>query len=75
MPLFDFFCQHCRQHFSELVKGSEEIICPHCESKLTKKLFSVFNKISDDTKLETNAGDLPSMQDLQRFKRTGRLKR
>ncbi len=75
MPVFDFLCQDCQQRFSELVKGSEEINCPYCQSKLTEKLFSGFNKISDDTKFETQANDLPSLQDLQRFKRTGRLKR
>lgn len=75
MPVFDFLCQQCQHQFAELVNATEQINCPVCQSNLVKKVFSGFNKISDDTRFEAAASDLPSMQDFQRFKQTGRLKR
>ncbi|MDR1997750.1 MAG: zinc ribbon domain-containing protein [Candidatus Margulisbacteria bacterium] len=61
MPVFDFACQNCRQNFSELVCGAEQIVCPVCGSAQIRKLFSGFYTISAATRFETNAPDLPSM--------------
>ncbi|MDR2430834.1 MAG: zinc ribbon domain-containing protein [Candidatus Margulisbacteria bacterium] len=62
MPVFDFECRICKKVFAELVRGAEKIICPRCGSADLKKLFSGFYTVSDATRLETRAKDLPSME-------------
>jgi len=62
MPVFDFVCLNCTEKFTELILGSEKIYCPKCNSTNLKKLFSGFNIISEATRLETGAKDLPSME-------------
>lgn len=66
MPVFDFVCKKCKKKFSELVLGSEKIKCPACNSIAVEKVFSSFNTISEGTRLETNASDLPSMDEWRR---------
>lgn len=68
MPVFDFQCLHCKKEFTELVLGSETISCPHCQNTKLKKLFSPFYTVSDTTRYETNAKDLPSMEQWARAK-------
>ena len=39
MPIFEFVCKECDQEFEELIKGTEQVVCPTCSSsKLEKKL-------------------------------------
>jgi len=68
MPVFDFVCLGCSEKFTELIIGSEKIHCPKCKRTKLKKLFSGFNFISEATRLETNAKDLPSMEQWARAK-------
>jgi len=79
MPVFDFECGQCKKQFTELVLGTETIACPHCDSTKLKKLFSPFYTVSDATRYETGAKDLPSMEQWAKAKRkkpdTGRSKK
>lgn len=40
MPLFEFRCGSCDAVFEELVRGSQKVNCPSCESKQVEKLMS-----------------------------------
>ena len=62
MPVFDFECGKCRKKFFELIFGAEKIACPKCGAVNPRKLFSGFHTISDATRFETQAADLPSME-------------
>jgi len=45
MPVFEYKCSSCNSKFEILHKSSESkgnIICPECNSKEIKKLFSSF---------------------------------
>lgn len=70
MPVFDFICLSCQEEFTELILGGEEIRCPHCGKTKLKKLISGFNTISEATHYETNAKDLPSMEQWAKTKHT-----
>jgi putative FmdB family regulatory protein len=41
MPLYEYQCSHCRAEFELLVRGQEELACPHCQSPKLTKLLSV----------------------------------
>ena len=68
MPVFDFRCEACQQGFTELISNSEQIFCPKCGSKKIKKLFGSFYTVSDSTRYEYGAKDLPSMEKLRQQK-------
>jgi putative FmdB family regulatory protein len=70
MPVFDFECGRCREKFSELVFGREKISCPRCGAANPRQLFSGFHTISDATRLETGAADLPTMAQWDKARRT-----
>ncbi len=45
MPIYEYRCEDCGEKFEKLVRANAdeiELICPNCDSKHTKKLFSVF---------------------------------
>ncbi|GBR74132.1 hypothetical protein NO1_1361 [Candidatus Termititenax aidoneus] len=70
MPVFDFACGQCRKKFSELIFGSEKISCPYCGAKNPRKLFSGLHTISDATRLEAQAADLPTLEQWEKARRT-----
>jgi putative FmdB family regulatory protein len=46
MPVFEYKCTACNSKFEVLHKSSvnqEDVSCPDCDSKSTKKLFSSFS--------------------------------
>lgn len=46
MPIFEYKCNDCGSKFEVLHKSSsnlEEVICPSCQSKNSKKLLSSFS--------------------------------
>jgi putative FmdB family regulatory protein len=53
MPIFEYKCSVCNNKFEYLYKSStvqEEILCPVCNSKKIKKLFSTFSSnVSSDS--------------------------
>lgn len=45
MPIYEYSCQKCGKVFEKLTKAcsrDEEMECPECGSKETKRIFSVF---------------------------------
>lgn len=46
MPIFEYKCNDCGKKFDILHKSStnlEEVVCPDCQSKNSKKLLSSFS--------------------------------
>lgn len=46
MPIFEYKCNDCGKKFDILHKSSanlEEVVCPECQSKNSKKLLSSFS--------------------------------
>ena len=45
MPIFEFECKKCGEHFEELILAEAEekvLVCPKCSSRSIGKLFSAF---------------------------------
>jgi len=42
MPIYEYVCMHCEEHFEELVCYGELVSCPECDSANVQKQFSVF---------------------------------
>lgn len=45
MPLYEYVCSSCGQHFDKMVRFSEldqQPECPHCHSNETRKQISTF---------------------------------
>jgi putative FmdB family regulatory protein len=40
MPVYEYRCLDCGESFDILVRGSTNILCPHCGSSLLTKLLS-----------------------------------
>lgn len=52
MPVFEYKCSRCNTKFEVLHKSSlnqEEVFCPNCNSKESKKLFSAFSASIDNS--------------------------
>lgn len=43
MPLYEFTCTHCAEHFEQILSFSmtEAPVCPHCRSTATRRLMSM----------------------------------
>lgn len=41
MPLFDFVCKSCENHFEALVRGSNKPACPKCGSVELERQLSI----------------------------------
>jgi putative FmdB family regulatory protein len=42
MPIFEYLCKSCNQHFEALVYGSKKPECPHCHGTKLEQQLSVF---------------------------------
>jgi len=42
MPLYEYECRSCHQHFELLVRDSTVLECPSCNSRELEKQLSVF---------------------------------
>ena len=40
MPIYEYVCMRCEQHFEELVRGDETPSCPACEADNVTRKFS-----------------------------------
>lgn len=40
MPIYDYRCAKCQQHFELLLNASTVAVCPHCDSLKLEKLMS-----------------------------------
>jgi putative FmdB family regulatory protein len=41
MPIFEYTCRSCQNHFEALVRGDKSPKCPKCQSEDLEKLFSL----------------------------------
>ncbi|MEW6702448.1 MAG: zinc ribbon domain-containing protein [Bacteroidota bacterium] len=70
MPIFEYKCGDCNKKFEVLHRSSanlEEVICPDCQSKNHKKLFSSFSasigntpSFGNDSSCKVGGCDVPS---------------
>jgi putative FmdB family regulatory protein len=42
MPIYEFVCMSCEEHFEELVRGDTEVACPNCGATKVAKQMSTF---------------------------------
>ncbi|HWH59680.1 MAG TPA: zinc ribbon domain-containing protein [Terriglobales bacterium] len=42
MPIFEYICEKCENHFEALVYGDEKATCPKCKSTKLAPQLSVF---------------------------------
>ena len=41
MPIYEYACQQCQDHFELLIRGSEQPTCPQCGGQHVEKQLSV----------------------------------
>ena len=46
MPIYEYQCETCGFEFEELVRGSDTVACPHCQSAGVRRKMSSFAKTS-----------------------------
>ena len=59
MPIFEFVCEECGKEFERICfisECDENVSCPACDSKRTKKSFSVFARIGIEKSLSSSCG-------------------
>ncbi|HEY7166341.1 MAG TPA: FmdB family zinc ribbon protein [Candidatus Binatia bacterium] len=57
MPIFEYSCQNCENHFEELVLNSTETVsCPKCSSKSVYKQLSVFSSPGPEPQAASGGG-------------------
>lgn len=55
MPIFEYHCRRCDQHFETIVfSPRDKVSCPRCDSSEVEKQLSVFS--SPSSAKETSAG-------------------
>ncbi|MFN8480860.1 MAG: zinc ribbon domain-containing protein [Kouleothrix sp.] len=45
MPLYEYTCQACGEHFEKLVRSmssADQVVCPRCASMSVKRALSLF---------------------------------
>ena len=42
MPIYEFVCLSCEEHFEELVRGETQVACPNCGATTVAKQISTF---------------------------------
>ena len=42
MPLYEYICKECSQHFELIVHGSMVAMCPECKTQNIEKKLSTF---------------------------------
>jgi len=42
MPIYEYVCSDCSQHFEALVRSNRSAVCPQCKSSNLQKQLSVF---------------------------------
>ncbi|HWJ44042.1 MAG TPA: zinc ribbon domain-containing protein [Gaiellaceae bacterium] len=45
MPMYEYVCMRCEEHFEELVRGDEEVSCPQCGATNVARQLSTFATI------------------------------
>jgi putative FmdB family regulatory protein len=63
MPIFEYVCKECENHFEALVFGDEKAACPKCQSKKLAPQLSVFAVSSKSASSVPSAGPCGSCGD------------
>jgi len=63
MPIFEYICKECENHFEALVFGSEKASCPKCQSKRLEPQLSVFAVSAKSGAAPASAGPCGSCGD------------
>src|SRR4051795_2164819 len=45
MPMYEYVCMKCEEHFEELVRNDEEVACPNCAATNVARQLSTFAMI------------------------------
>ena len=45
MPMYEYVCMKCEEHFEELVRGEQQVVCPQCGATNVAKQLSTFAMI------------------------------
>jgi putative FmdB family regulatory protein len=45
MPMYEYVCMKCEEHFEELVRGDEVVACPQCGATKVARQLSTFATI------------------------------
>jgi putative FmdB family regulatory protein len=57
MPIFEYSCRRCQNHFEQIVLSvSEKISCPKCASGAVEKQLSVFSSPSSGKEVSASGG-------------------
>ena len=57
MPIFEYVCRGCNNHFEALVRASTTVECPSCKGTSLEKQLSVFAAGVNGQR--SAAGDMP----------------
>lgn len=59
MPIFEYACNKCENHFELLLRASEQqAACPKCNSAEVTKQFSAFNSHTNGKQTSESWGNL-----------------
>ncbi len=61
MPIYEYQCEKCEQHFEEMVPSADtadEVHCPQCGTENVRRLFSLFG-------VGQNAGSVSAPANMQ----------
>ena len=42
MPMYEYVCMKCEEHFEELVRADAQVACPRCGAEKVAKQLSTF---------------------------------
>jgi putative FmdB family regulatory protein len=42
MPMYEYVCMKCEEHFEELVRGDQVVACPECGATKVARQLSTF---------------------------------
>ena len=45
MPMYEYVCMKCEEHFEELVRGDQEVACPQCGATNVARQLSTFSMV------------------------------
>jgi putative FmdB family regulatory protein len=57
MPIYEYICEDCKEHFEKIViNKQQEIACPKCSSKKTTIQLSVFATVGNGSGSSSPSG-------------------
>jgi putative FmdB family regulatory protein len=56
MPMYEYVCMKCEEHFEELVRGDQEVACPRCGTTKVAKQLSTFATVASGPQTGPSGG-------------------